>query len=596
MARPQPKGTTLHATLEPRLVMKGNEDKPFISGKFLVAAYQRGYRWGPEEVTQLLDDLYANARDADQGIRRDYFLQPIVVLPRADQEWELVDGQQRLTTLYLLVKYLSEQLQASVEYTLTYESREDSHDFLNTLDQSLRTKNIDYHHIANAYDAIKEWFAGQSDPGGAAIEIRQALTKRVYVIWYEAPKGTNANELFTRLNRDRIALTDSELIKALVLSKSGATNDQAGRQEEIAAQWDNIERDLRDEQFWAFLNGSSKKKSTHIDFLFESMAPRGEHKDGTRYWTFGKVRDDIEDRGVAKFWRDVVERHGLLTGWYQDRTLYHRIGYLVAIGDSVPELIALSRKQTQSEFKENLTERTRERLGLTRNKLSELRYGKDGDRCNKVLLLMNIETVLVSIDPGSRFSFHSYAEDGWSLEHIHAQNTEDFKTERQRRDWLQAHGAKIKSTQWPIELQENVDAVIKKIDAHLTFAPGKTDDFGFQTISERVFDLFATPGSTPTEDDLHGLGNLALLQRAYNSKLNNAVFALKRERILELDQDGAYIVPCTRNVFLKYYTRSEDQQLSIWSPQDQKNYYQTMLNRIDGFLLPDPAGTTEETA
>ena len=71
---------------------------------------------------------------------------------------------------------------------------------------------------------------------------------------------------------------------------------------------------------------------------------------------------------------------------------------------------------------------------------------------------------------------------------------------------------------------------------------------------------------------MHGLGNLALLQRDFNSKLNNAVFALKRERILELDESGAYILPCTRNVFLKYYTAAEDQQLSLWGPQDQVPY------------------------
>ena len=57
---------------------------------------------------------------------------------------------------------------------------------------------------------------------------------------------------------------------------------------------------------------------------------------------------------------------------------------------------------------------------------------------------------------------------------------------------------------------------------------------------------------------MHGLGNLALLQRDFNSKLNNAVFALKRERILQLDEAGAYILPCTRNVFLKYYTASAE--------------------------------------
>ena len=86
---------------------------------------------------------------------------------------------------------------------------------------------------------------------------------------------------------------------------------------------------------------------------------------------------------------------------------------------------------------------------------------------------------------------------------------------------------------------------------------------------------------------MHGLGNLALLQRDFNSKLNNAVFALKRERILELDEAGAYILPCTRNVFLKYYTASaEDQQLSIWGPQDQDAVLREAHR--DGRRLPAP--------
>ena len=70
--------------LRPELV--GN-----IVGAFFVAGYQRGYRWGRDEVTRLLDDIHESA-----GNR--YFLQPVVVKRRDDRKWELVDGQQRLTT------------------------------------------------------------------------------------------------------------------------------------------------------------------------------------------------------------------------------------------------------------------------------------------------------------------------------------------------------------------------------------------------------------------------------------------------------------------------------------------------------------------
>ncbi|WP_141013052.1 DUF262 domain-containing protein [Nocardioides sambongensis] len=303
----------MEATLEPRLVMRGEEDEPFVAGEFFVAAYQRGYRWGRAEVRQLLDDIKAHARNAEKrrALPTDYYLQPIVVLKRADGTWELVDGQQRLTTLFLITKYVATKFSdAKLDYWLTYETREDSRDYLDTLDPDRRDDNIDFHHIARAYEAIVEWFGEQQSAGQAAIDLHSALSKWVRVIWYEAPEGTDPNELFTRLNRDRIPLTDSELIKALVLSHSGAADGKMGRQQEIAAQWDAFERDLRDEEFWAFLTRSTTRKPTHIDFLFESMTPHAGMRERPRYWTFGKVQEDIATRGQPSFgatWLSVTD-------------------------------------------------------------------------------------------------------------------------------------------------------------------------------------------------------------------------------------------------------------------------------------------------
>ena len=196
--------------------------------------------------------------------------------------------------------------------------------------------------------------------------------------------------------------------------------------------------------------------------------------------------------------------------------------------------------------------------------------------------------------PRQPFSFHAYARDGWSLEHIHAQNSEGLKKENQRRDWLEAHVKKIRATEWSAELAPAAEQVAAQIDAHLALLRGKTDDIGFQEILDKVFALFGAPGGSSTEEDMHGLGNLALLQRDFNSKLNNAVFALKRERILELDEAGAYILPCTRNVFLKYYTAAEDQQLSIWGPQDQEPYYEKLLAAIGPFLAAEVVAESED--
>ena len=69
-----------------------------ISGSFYIPSYQRGYRWSETEVVRLLDDIYQNGK-------KNYCLQPVVVRKKEDQ-YELIDGQQRLTTLYLIYKYM----------------------------------------------------------------------------------------------------------------------------------------------------------------------------------------------------------------------------------------------------------------------------------------------------------------------------------------------------------------------------------------------------------------------------------------------------------------------------------------------------------
>ena len=125
-----------------------------IAGDFYVPSYQRGYRWGEQEVRQLLDDL-------QESCGATYYLQPVVVKGRDDGSWELVDGQQRLTTLYLIFRYLkSTHLpSAAINYSLTYETREGSKAYLDRLDEDDAHTNIDFFHMFNAYKCIEDWFA-----------------------------------------------------------------------------------------------------------------------------------------------------------------------------------------------------------------------------------------------------------------------------------------------------------------------------------------------------------------------------------------------------------------------------------------------------
>lgn len=570
-----------------------------LSGEFLIPSYQRGYRWGATEVVKLLDDINNDVIAAPAS--RTYYLQPIVVMWReAEGNWELIDGQQRLTTLYLIVKYLRDSNwlpRAKVNYSLTYETRENSREYLGTLDPSLRHSNIDFHYIYSAYEAIETWFEKQPDSEGAAINVRKALAESVYLIWYEAPEGTDNSELFRRLNVGRIPLTDAELIKALVLSKIGAGGSRSERQDQVAVQWDNFERELRDPELWAFITGSNTEWPTHIDLVFRAMAGSTDGKEQHRYWVFEELRPRIEN-SAADFWRDVVRMHGLITGWFHDRTLYHLIGFLIATGGryEFERLVELADGRTNKSFRQALIDRIRGRVGDTRSGLDELNYEKHRDECQRLLLLMNVATVLgpidgnmVASDDGLRFSFYAHARGSWSVEHIHAQNAAPLTRAEQWKTWLQLHRRGIdalpaRTNEENADLLARIDSVIESIDAREEKLEGR-----FRKLEDEILAAFAANGDPVIGDDVHLLPNLALLDRGHNSALGNSVFEVKRQEILRLDRAGSYIPPCTRNIFLKYYTDDADQQIHMWGPQDREAYYDVMRTVLAPYLVPEPA-------
>ena len=73
---------------------------------FFIPSYQRGYRWTDTQVTQLLEDIWHFSQRDGKTKGEFYCLQPIVV-KRLNDEYEVIDGQQRVTTIFLTIKYLS---------------------------------------------------------------------------------------------------------------------------------------------------------------------------------------------------------------------------------------------------------------------------------------------------------------------------------------------------------------------------------------------------------------------------------------------------------------------------------------------------------
>jgi hypothetical protein len=535
-----------------------------IAGGFVVPDYQRGYRWGVEEVTRLLDDI----AESDGN----YYLQPVVVKPAAGQ-WELIDGQQRLTTLYLILSYIRTHMpKTQVKYSLSYDTRIHSAAYLADPTEADSHANVDFFFIYQAFEHIREWFEARHDPTLAAVNFYKALAERVYVIWYQAPDDVDSRTLFTRLNVGRIPLTDAELIKAVLLSK-------IDRRDEVAAQWDSIERDLRSPEVWAFATGRSERKATHISLLLDTLADREKGRRRHPFHTFEALRQRILAESPTAVWDDVVDLHSLVLGWHDDHDLFHKIGYLVSTGSSLGDFVGPAFELGRRDFVNLLDERIRQRVGLTRTSLGDLDYEHYPERCKRALELMNVETVRRRGDRAHRYSFAAHASRSWSLEHIHAQSAEQLDEVRQWTSWLELHRDAL--VELPDVDDEVRDELVRRIDAAIP----TINSARFHQLEAEIVPLFTASGADA--DGVHAISNLALLERGDNSALNNACFEVKRRAILELDRAGSYIPPATRNVFLKYYTDSKAQQLHFWGPQDRDAYLDALVTAVGAYLEPE---------
>ena len=195
-----------------------------ITGKFTIEAYQRGYRWGKDEVEYLLEDI----NEIPDGQK--YCLQPVVV-KNVNDTYELIDGQQRLTTLYLIMKYLNAYV--DIKFSIEYATRKSenghigSKELLETIDEidlSLPSNNIDELFIKKSYSIVKTWFNGEKSK---MMSFANKLQNYVTIIWYEVDDNEDSVNIFTRLNIGKINLTNAELVKALFLSRG--KKDSEGR-------------------------------------------------------------------------------------------------------------------------------------------------------------------------------------------------------------------------------------------------------------------------------------------------------------------------------------------------------------------------------
>lgn len=612
-----------------------------LDGKhhFLIPSFQRGFRWEEKQVIDLLEDIKQFVAD-DNPKSDSYFLQPIVVKACKDSgedRYEVLDGQQRLTTLLLILKEMLNGNMAPNDtkrysprlYNITYTNRPQ----LN-FDAPNAADNIDSYYLNEAQHTIKKWCEQNNEYIASMIpclfySADAAKKRQVKIIWYAVEEDSDelkSINIFNRLNKGKISLTSSELIKALFIMDYDhrAGNDPLPA-EQLSMEWNEMERKFQNENFWYFISNGTCDTQTRIDILFDFVTGRSkDNDDDYSYREFQKLYDfcrarerepntqpqlstwQIDDKAenkidsMEKAWKKVRKTFDRLVAWYEDNLYYHYVGYLIAVGFtplqiynclenektaskhewSVDDTMLSLRKMIMNQFMKN-------KKFLEKDDIDELEYGAKYVR--RVLLLFNVECCRKG--ENLRFPFDKYKKEKWDVEHIDSQNDATLEKYDERMQWLKnvkfVLDMERTANKRAAELADECQMLINEFDTNKQVNKEKYNVF---YIKINKF-YSAEMGENESDVDLTTkkkdyLSNLTLLDSSTNRGYKDAPFAYKRYCIVEKDKKGERFIPlCTRNVFLKYFTDSNKDSSWLdtmrWNSSDRKGYMKNIHDAVD---------------
>ena len=571
---------------------------------FLIPAYQRGYRWTQLQVSQLLDDVWEFIQKSEDGKKEAFYcLQPIVVKACSDGRYEVVDGQQRLTTIHILLTYLEGFLSHfnKTRFTITYETRARTNDrFLENIDLSREQENIDYYHICQAYRAVDIWFSNRD--GSHRLKLLQPFLnddeagKNVKIIWFQLSDREDAVDAFTRLNVGKIPLTNEELIRALFLRSQSATGNGLETQLRIAHEWDQHEKSLQSDSFWYFINNDIGPKHNRIGFLFDFVARAKGLSVGSRhdpYAIFHAYNQWLQNNEVQleDVWLQIKEAFMFLEELYENRVLYHIAGFLIYQDIGIAKLRELSENNTKRNFDQELRQEIfskvigpgslidmndEELSEQIKDKLESLKYGKNSGDIKSLLLLFNVATLLDNPESNIRFQFDCFKTKYWDIEHVRSVAQYQPQKHSDRVAWLN-------QILHYFNFQNSNDELQADINSFVVLKQNETTEEQFETLYMKILTTFKEEDEQESDHSIADIANLTLLDQHTNRSYKNAVFAVKRQRILSLDRGGIFVPLCTRNVFLKCYSPHVN-NLIYWTKNDQIGYQTAIEDTLARFF------------
>lgn len=420
--------------------------------KFNVPSLQRTYRWGEKEITLLLNDLYEFYNTNEDSTNDFYPLQPLILKKsnQNDDTWNVLDGQQRLTTIKLIASFL--EMDKDYYLDISYDTREKTKDFLDNISNKKEEdvgKSMELYYIFHAYEVIKAWFQKDTEKINA---IRNVLfeSERTRFVVQEMNSDDDEAKTFQNINQGRIPLSSSELIKALFLGhifeshkidnnyRFAYSSDGYGLfipinpikekqeltriQNFIAKEWNDIEAVLMHDEFYSFICPEKERSINRMDLLFKVACRNEKFKKYNTDDPFNAIYEYIKDGNVVDnipcCWNVVFKCFNRMQKLYYDFDAYHLVGFCNCedIGISEDFYKYCNDDEKMDEFKTAIRKKIKEKV--LNKELKDLHYENDKDKIKEILLLHNLQSYS---DEKLKFPFNLY--DGgknYDIEHIHA--------------------------------------------------------------------------------------------------------------------------------------------------------------------------------
>ncbi len=489
---------------------------------FYIPSYQRGYRWKSRQVSQLIDDIdaFTNAESSPF-----YFLQALAVTKDIENNRvNVVDGQQRLTTLNLILGEESGELH--IDYARD------------------ANKELDKYFKCIAEDVIKEKLGKIGTE--RRTEFCKKIKERCRFLYYEVEKAKELST-FNDLNSGKIPAKDSELVKCVMLTLG---NDEASNVTKARAdEWDDIERMLNNNSFFSFITPRNTWKEDDgmtVLLRYAGLIPTKTEQEEEVFPFLTRILDELKTKSRMTIWKMIYSALSRLLEWYNDPLMYHVFGAIVHQRNNKD-----IKPKTRKEILDAI-----EKMAEYKPKEDKNDYSNWGEDLFNYLLLSNVAFCWKRWP--YRYSFEMHRKvDAWSIEHIFARNQKDLD-EKELAEWLGEDDSESAFNEYRTECDK-----------------GKGDDWLSKKLGSRY----------PSTED-NSVKNLALLPKNANSSLNNKLFEGKREAVSKWACDSwtdYWAPPVTETVFMKSLPGLK-MTLPYWSEEDKDSYIKSMSMNIASFI------------